>query len=246
MSIHKCQGQTLSRCGVYLPEPVFTHGQLYVAASRTTTAIGLRFWLGETDGHGYISGDDGTCAIPYTHNVVFRAVRGMLSIDQPTDAPPAHEEPKTSHAVSACASLPDPTPPNIGRMARALSKASIQKACTTFEGAVTVTTLDGTEDDIANEFEDLNEMEQTTLQRLLLQCDEADPAETGAEVEEEIVSELNLLETQTRTAKRLRVEPSVWFEVKKRPASDRAIFLEAEAMPASSGGAASSSSYSAA
>ena len=89
-------------------------------------------------------------------------------------------------------------------------------------------------------------MDQTTLQRLLLECDEAGPADTGAEVAEEKVSDINLLETQTRTAKRLRVEPSVCFEVKKRLASDRAIFVEAEAMPATSGGAASSSSYSAA
>ena len=32
MSINKAQGQTFSTVGVYLNEPVFTHGQLYVAA----------------------------------------------------------------------------------------------------------------------------------------------------------------------------------------------------------------------
>merc|ERR1712094_161802 len=53
MSLHKAQGQTLKRCGVLLQNPVFTHGQLYVGASRSSSAAGLRIFLGSSDGHGY-------------------------------------------------------------------------------------------------------------------------------------------------------------------------------------------------
>nr|XP_051215882.1 uncharacterized protein LOC127333537 [Lolium perenne] len=36
MTVNKAQGQTIPNAGIYFPEPVFSHGQLYVALSRST------------------------------------------------------------------------------------------------------------------------------------------------------------------------------------------------------------------
>lgn len=42
MTINKGQGQTLDFVGLYLPEPVFCHGQLYVTLSRAKTSTSLK------------------------------------------------------------------------------------------------------------------------------------------------------------------------------------------------------------
>jgi ATP-dependent exoDNAse (exonuclease V) alpha subunit len=64
MTTNKSQGQTLSTVGLYLKKLVFTHGQLYVAVSRSTSRNGLRI---------LIKNDDGSCG-SQTRNVVYREV----------------------------------------------------------------------------------------------------------------------------------------------------------------------------
>ncbi|XP_035835819.1 uncharacterized protein LOC110888316 [Helianthus annuus] len=50
MTINKSQGQSLSKVGLYLRQPVFTHGQLYVALSRVTRRDGIKLLILDNDG----------------------------------------------------------------------------------------------------------------------------------------------------------------------------------------------------
>ncbi|KAI9125759.1 hypothetical protein K1719_003177 [Acacia pycnantha] len=45
MTINKSQGQSLSNAGLYLPSPIFSHGQLYVVMSRVKNFSGLEILI---------------------------------------------------------------------------------------------------------------------------------------------------------------------------------------------------------
>lgn len=64
MTINKSQGQSLDYVGLYLPRPVFSHGQLYVAVSRVKSKQGLKILI-----H-----DDERQPLNTTTNVVFKEV----------------------------------------------------------------------------------------------------------------------------------------------------------------------------
>ncbi|GJW78667.1 DNA helicase [Tanacetum coccineum] len=51
MTINKSQGESLNKIGMYLPEPIFGHGQLYVALSRATNPHGLKILIKSHENH---------------------------------------------------------------------------------------------------------------------------------------------------------------------------------------------------
>ena len=67
MTINKSQGQTLDRVGIYLREPVFSHGQLYVALSRAKMATAVTVLIMPPTFH------DAVIEVK-TRNVVYREI----------------------------------------------------------------------------------------------------------------------------------------------------------------------------
>ena len=59
----KAQGQTLENVGIFLPEPVFSHGQLYVGLSRSKSFEGIKVSAAAIN-------EDSL----YTDNIVYRSV----------------------------------------------------------------------------------------------------------------------------------------------------------------------------
>jgi ATP-dependent exoDNAse (exonuclease V) alpha subunit len=68
MTINKAQGQSINHLGLYLPQSVFGHGQLYVALSRVTSRENVKVLIEDPVREEI----DGT----YTQNIVYREIVG--------------------------------------------------------------------------------------------------------------------------------------------------------------------------
>jgi ATP-dependent DNA helicase PIF1 len=71
MTINKSQGQTLDRIGLYLPNPVFSHGQLYVAFSRVRRSADVKVFVKDTHDQGKLL--PGSNRV-FTRNVVYKSI----------------------------------------------------------------------------------------------------------------------------------------------------------------------------
>ncbi|CAA0806960.1 PIF1 helicase [Striga hermonthica] len=72
MTINKAQGQTLDHVGIYLREPVFSHGQLYVALSRAKKAASVKMLIQPPFGDGNL--------VNLTENIVYKEVLQAANI----------------------------------------------------------------------------------------------------------------------------------------------------------------------
>jgi PIF1-like helicase/Helitron helicase-like domain at N-terminus len=71
MTINKSQGQTFDRVGIMLPEPIFSHGQFYVAISRCRSPSGLKIFIrNDYPQQGNLMNDGRI----FTKNIVYRSV----------------------------------------------------------------------------------------------------------------------------------------------------------------------------
>ena len=68
MSINKSQGQTFRKITMYLPQPVFSHGQLFVAFSRVSKLENIKVKVDNYPQRGHLKGHHRV----FTRNIVYK------------------------------------------------------------------------------------------------------------------------------------------------------------------------------
>ena len=89
MTINKSQGQTFQIVGLFLPEPVFSHGQLYVALSRGQSPEFLKVKVVDRRNQGKLIPDSDSV---FTKNIVFKEILQDEAYALPTIPPIDHDE----------------------------------------------------------------------------------------------------------------------------------------------------------
>lgn len=99
LTMNKAQGQTLIRAGLFLPTPVFAHGQLYVGCSRVGSFDRLMVYGEETEVQGWDDLENGQRTF-VTDNVVYDAIlRELPSMSESSTSR------KRTHSASAAVSV---------------------------------------------------------------------------------------------------------------------------------------------
>ena len=84
MTINKSQGQTFQEIAIYLPAPVFAHGQLYVALSRVGDPRKITILI------THLPLPDQPHGLPMTLNVVYTEIFQHVNAPLPQQQPPQH------------------------------------------------------------------------------------------------------------------------------------------------------------
>ena len=81
MIINKAQGQTLNKVRIFLPDPVVSHGELYVAFNRVTHPDNVKIFIADNESQGRLNLDKDDI---FTRNIVFPRIlksAGIIDVD---------------------------------------------------------------------------------------------------------------------------------------------------------------------
>jgi hypothetical protein len=82
LTSNKAQGQTVDRIGIYLPQPYFAHGQLYVSFSRVKSCESVKILILDTHNQGRMNLNMDHF---YTMNIVYRELLYEQELEQPVE-----------------------------------------------------------------------------------------------------------------------------------------------------------------
>lgn len=102
------QGQTLPFVGLYLPRPVFGHGQLYVGLSRVGDPSCVKVLVKDTTEQGRIDGRAGVYTVNIVYPEVLSEARRLLNISLRDRTPTSFGERTT---CSGCSNDDNESPP---------------------------------------------------------------------------------------------------------------------------------------